>query len=150
VAGLAAARARGRNGGCPSKLTPDQVRAARRLYDEREHTVEQIGSMFGVSRTSLYRALRDTPGQAKPAGTGGAAGRPAGTARAGDAARALTERELQVLRGMAAGRSNARIARSLYLSEDTVKTHTRRLYRKLGVNDRAPAVALGFRGGLVS
>jgi len=73
----------------------------------------------------------------------------AGTARAGDAATALTERELQVLRGMAAGRANAQIARSLYLSEDTVKTHARRLFRKLGVNDRAQAVALGFRGGLV-
>ncbi len=72
VAGLAAARARGRNGGRPSKLTADQVRAARRLYDEREHTVEQIGSMFGVSRTSIYRALRDTPGQVKPAADGGA------------------------------------------------------------------------------
>jgi len=68
MAGLSAARARGRNGGRPSKLSPDQVRAARRLYDEREHTVEQIGGMFGVSRTSIYRALRDKPGQAKSAG----------------------------------------------------------------------------------
>jgi len=82
MAGLSAARARGRNGGRPSKLSPDQVRAARRLYDEREHTVEQIGGMFGVSRTSIYRALRDKPGQANAAGTGGAAGRrrPASTA----------------------------------------------------------------------
>jgi len=54
MAGLAAARARDRNGGRPSKLGADQVRAARRLYDEREHTVEQIGSMFGVSRTYIY------------------------------------------------------------------------------------------------
>ena len=46
----------------------------------------------------------------------------AGTARAGYAATVLTERELQILRGMAAGRSNAQIARSLYLSEDTGKT----------------------------
>jgi len=68
MAGLSAARARGRNGGRPSKLSADQVRAARRLYDEREHTVEQIGSIFGVSRTSIYRALRDKPGQAKSAG----------------------------------------------------------------------------------
>jgi len=73
MAGLSAARARGRNGGRPSKLSPDQVRAARRLYDEREHTVEQIGGMFGVSRTSIYRALRDKPGQAKPAAAGGGA-----------------------------------------------------------------------------
>jgi len=71
MAGLSAARARGRNGGRPSKLTADQVRAARRLYDEREHTVEQIGGMFGVSRTSIYRALRDQPGQAKPDAGGG-------------------------------------------------------------------------------
>jgi methionine aminopeptidase len=62
VAGLAAARARGRNGGRPSKLSPGQVRAAQRLYNEREHTVEQIGSIFGVSRTSIYRALRDFGG----------------------------------------------------------------------------------------
>ncbi len=62
----------------------------------------------------------------------------------------LTERELQVLRGMAEGRSNAEIGRELFLSEDTVKTHARRLFRKLGVRDRAQAVALGFRMGLVS
>jgi DNA-binding NarL/FixJ family response regulator len=61
----------------------------------------------------------------------------------------LTERELQVLRGMSEGKSNGEIGRELYLSEDTVKTHARRLFRKLGVNDRAQAVALGFRRGLV-
>jgi DNA-binding NarL/FixJ family response regulator len=62
----------------------------------------------------------------------------------------LTERELQVLTGMSQGKSNSAIGRELYLSEDTVKTHARRLFRKLGVNDRAQAVALGFRRGLVS
>lgn len=63
---------------------------------------------------------------------------------------ALTERELQVLRGMADGKSNAEIGRDLYVSEDTVKTHARRLFRKLGARDRAHAVASGFRAGLVS
>ncbi len=62
----------------------------------------------------------------------------------------LTERELQVLHGMAQGRSNAEIGRTLYLSEDTIKTHARRLFRKLGVHDRAKAVAHGFRAGLVT
>jgi DNA-binding NarL/FixJ family response regulator len=71
-------------------------------------------------------------------------------ARHTDPSTNLTERELQVLRGMSQGKSNAEIGRSLYLSEDTVKTHARRLFRKLGVNDRAQAVALGFRRGLVS
>jgi DNA-binding NarL/FixJ family response regulator len=62
----------------------------------------------------------------------------------------LTERELQVLRGMADGKSNAEIGRELYVSEDTVKTHARRLFRKLGARDRAHAVASAFRAGLVS
>jgi DNA-binding NarL/FixJ family response regulator len=61
----------------------------------------------------------------------------------------LTEREMQVLRGMAAGKSNGQIGRELYLSEDTIKTHARRLFRKMRVNDRAQAVASGFRLGLV-
>lgn len=61
----------------------------------------------------------------------------------------LTERELQVLRGMAEGKSNAEIGRELYVSEDTVKTHARRLFRKLGARDRAHAVAVGFRAGML-
>ena len=62
---------------------------------------------------------------------------------------ALTEREMQVLTGMSRGRSNAEIGKELFLSEDTVKTHARRLFKKLGASDRAHAVALGFRWGLV-
>ena len=70
-------------------------------------------------------------------------------ANAGRRAIELTERELQVLRGMAEGKSNAEIGRDLFVSEDTVKTHARRLFRKLGARDRAHAVASGFRMGLV-
>jgi len=65
------------------------------------------------------------------------------------AAPALTEREMQVLTGMSRGRSNAEIGKELFLSEDTVKTHARRLFRKLNAADRAQAVAIGFRWGLV-
>jgi DNA-binding NarL/FixJ family response regulator len=54
-----------------------------------------------------------------------------------------------VLRGMSQGKSNGAIGRELFVSEDTVKTHAQRLFRKLGVNDRANAVALGFRFRLV-
>jgi DNA invertase Pin-like site-specific DNA recombinase len=61
VAGLAAARARGRTGGRPSVMTPDKVKAARRMYDDREHTVEQIAAILGVGRTSIYRALQKLP-----------------------------------------------------------------------------------------
>jgi ATP/maltotriose-dependent transcriptional regulator MalT len=51
---------------------------------------------------------------------------------------------------MSLGQSNKQIGRALFLSEDTVKTHARRLFSKLGVHDRAQAVAHGFRCGLVS
>ncbi|ATO16461.1 response regulator transcription factor [Micromonospora sp. WMMA1998] len=82
--------------------------------------------------------------EAPPAG---GAQRPARTPRS---AVGLTERELQVLLGMAEGKSNAEIGRELFVSEDTVKTHARRLFRKLGARDRAHAVAAGFRAGLVA
>ncbi|MEV1332933.1 helix-turn-helix transcriptional regulator [Micromonospora costi] len=75
---------------------------------------------------------------------------PASNVRAARAAIGLTERELQVLLGMAEGKSNAEIGRELFVSEDTVKTHARRLFRKLGARDRAHAVAAGFRAGLVA
>lgn len=61
----------------------------------------------------------------------------------------LTEREQQVLRGMSEGLSNSQIGKELFLSEDTVKTHARRLFRKLDVSDRGHAVAEGFRRGLI-
>jgi len=62
----------------------------------------------------------------------------------------VTERELQILRGMSDGYSNIEIAKQLFVSEDTVKTHARRLFRKLGAHDRAHAVALGMRFELVA
>ncbi|MFF0151274.1 response regulator transcription factor [Micromonospora sp. NPDC005203] len=76
--------------------------------------------------------------------------RSAPNARPSRASIGLTERELQVLLGMAEGKSNAEIGRELFVSEDTVKTHARRLFRKLGARDRAHAVAAGFRAGLVA
>ena len=48
------------------------------------------------------------------------------------------------------GQSNGEIGKELFLSEDTIKTHARRLFRKLGARDRAQAVAVGFRRGLVA
>jgi len=56
-AGLEAARARGRQGGRPSSLTDDQARTARRLYEQKDMTVAQIGQVLGVSRSTVYRVL---------------------------------------------------------------------------------------------
>jgi DNA invertase Pin-like site-specific DNA recombinase len=55
--GLAAARARGRKGGRPSKLSLDQIALAQRLYDAGEHTVAQIAGMLKVPRTTVYGHL---------------------------------------------------------------------------------------------
>ncbi|MHA4853940.1 recombinase family protein [Rhodococcus sp. MSC1_016] len=55
--GLAAARARGRKGGRPSKLSPDQIELAQRLYDAGEHTVAQIAGMLKMPRTTVYGHL---------------------------------------------------------------------------------------------
>lgn len=56
-AGLAAARARGRKGGRPVKLTPAKQAVAREMYDSKKHTVQYIADVLGVSRTTLYRHL---------------------------------------------------------------------------------------------
>jgi two-component system nitrate/nitrite response regulator NarL len=61
----------------------------------------------------------------------------------------LSRREFDVLLGMTEGLSNSQIAAALELAEDTVKTHARRLFRKLGAGDRADAVARGFRQGIL-
>ncbi|MGP0222481.1 MULTISPECIES: recombinase family protein [unclassified Paenarthrobacter] len=65
-AGLKAARARGRAGGRPSLLTSDKLRTARRLYEQQDMTVEKIGEVLGVSRTTVYRALRREPAPVPP------------------------------------------------------------------------------------
>ena len=61
----------------------------------------------------------------------------------------LTDRERDILRAVAAGRSNTEIARDLHLAEATVKTHISRIYAKLDVRDRAQAVVLAYEQGLV-
>ena len=62
---------------------------------------------------------------------------------------ALSERERQVLAAFARGLSVPQVAAELFIGVSTVKTHTQRLYEKLGVSDRAAAVAVAMRQGLV-
>ena len=61
----------------------------------------------------------------------------------------LTERELEVLQLIVDGHSNPTIARQLYITEGTVKTHVRNILRKLCVNDRTQAAIRALRSGLV-
>ncbi len=69
--------------------------------------------------------------------------------RASSNAPVLSERERQVLQAFARGLSIPEVASELFIGTSTVKTHTQRLYEKLGVSDRAAAVAEGMRRGLV-
>ena len=86
-----------------------------------------------------------------PSGPGGwAAHRSGRERRSGDGIDELTERELQILRGISRGRSNAEIGGELFLSEETIKTNARRLFDKLGARDRAHAVAVGMRNGFLA
>jgi DNA invertase Pin-like site-specific DNA recombinase len=59
VAGLEAARARARRGGRPRALDKSRAKLARRLKAEGEHSMEEICSMLGVSRSTLYRYLAE-------------------------------------------------------------------------------------------
>ncbi|WP_245244113.1 response regulator transcription factor [Tessaracoccus sp. MC1865] len=61
----------------------------------------------------------------------------------------LTERELEVLREVAAGGTNREAAARLFISEATLKTHLSRVFGKLGVGDRAAAVRVAFDRGLL-
>ena len=66
MAGLAAARARGRMGGRPTVWTPAKLKVARSMYAGGDHDVATIAKVVGVSRASVHRAL--TPGDPKCGG----------------------------------------------------------------------------------
>lgn len=63
---------------------------------------------------------------------------------------ALTGRELEILRAVASGNTNSAIAEHLHISQATVKTHLLHIYDKLGVSDRAAAVARAYETGVLS
>ena len=62
---------------------------------------------------------------------------------------ALTEREIEVLRQVAAGNSNKRVADLLGISEETVKAHLRNILSKLDANDRTHAVTIALKRGII-
>ncbi len=121
-----------------SPVLPAQPGAVRPTVD--------VPSQASVAQRSSSAERRISSSVPAPDANGVPAGAPTSGAIAGVP---LTKREIEVLIGMSNGRSNAQIGAELYLSEDTVKTHARRLFRKLGANDRAQAVAIGLRRGLI-
>ena len=62
---------------------------------------------------------------------------------------ALTEREIQVLREVAAGNANKMVAQLLHVSEETIKAHMKSILSKLGANDRTHAVTIALKRGII-
>jgi DNA-binding NarL/FixJ family response regulator len=93
-----------------------------------------------LAPTLTRRLIADVVGRARPAP---AASEP------GSRLTLLTARETEALRQIARGLSNAEIARELYVTEHTVKTHVSSLLGKLGLRDRVQAVVLAYESGLV-
>jgi DNA-binding CsgD family transcriptional regulator len=108
----------------------DHLRAANTLADEftlevtdlAEHAATPVECLLGVE------APQPTAGRDDPERQG-----------------TLTAREAEVLRGMAAGKTNAQIALSLFVTEGTIKSHVKHLLRKLGATNRTEAVATYHR-----
>ncbi|MBK5227410.1 MAG: response regulator transcription factor [Actinobacteria bacterium] len=101
----------------------------------------------GASRESVIQAIKDvSEGRAvlDPNVTEGIFGR-----ISGKNAQALSDRELTVLQELSHGRSTREVAEHIHVSEETVKTYLKQIFRKLGVHDRTEAVAEAFRRGLI-
>ncbi|HEX2051027.1 MAG TPA: response regulator transcription factor [Actinomycetota bacterium] len=101
----------------------------------------------GSSREAVVKALHDViDGRSvlDPNVTEGIFGR-----ISGKDPRALSDRELTVLQELSHGKSTREVAESIHVSEETVKTYLKQIFRKLGVHDRTEAVAEAFRRGLV-
>ncbi|NDB18821.1 MAG: DNA-binding response regulator [Actinobacteria bacterium] len=101
------------------------------------------GARCLITRTAGSAAVRSALALAWPVAQAGQQ-RPV-TGRGG-----FTAREISILTSMADGLSNVDIGARLFVSADTVKTQAKRLFSKLGVHDRAAAVAAGLRRGLIA
>jgi DNA-binding NarL/FixJ family response regulator len=123
------------------------LRAGARGYLTKDASSEEIQHAIrdaACGRTRLDPAVQERLVElvtGAPAGQSGPAA-PVGAA--------LTDRETEVLRLMADSLPNRAIARRLFVTEATVKTHVNNIFGKLGVGDRAAAVAWAFRSGIAS
>ena len=97
----------------------------------------------------LALAVEAVAGPVTPAATGPAGTAPAATTEAPANAFGLSPRELEVLRLLIEGKSNAEVGETLFISPRTAGTHVANILAKLGVNSRAAAVAAAMSRGLV-
>ncbi len=122
---------------------PLQVRA-----EEFAAVINLVASGYSVAAP---KPGLEPAGSAPPTGSApltGSGERPAGPTHWDTIAR-LTQREIDVLRAVAQGRTNAEIARFMTISESTVKSHVQNMLAKLGLPNRASAVALAYEAGII-
>jgi DNA-binding NarL/FixJ family response regulator len=126
------------------------LRAGARGYLTKDAEADELAR--AVRRVHEGKAMLDSDVQARlldRLDASAPSSEPTAPARAaGEPPDDLTSREAEVLGLIAAGLSNAEIARRLVLSEATVKTHINRLFAKTGVRDRAQAVRYAYEHGL--
>jgi PAS domain S-box-containing protein len=135
-----------------SMLDPRRAAAAERLGLRSGLAFPAVADDGSLAVLSYHSLDRRTPTERLArtlTGLGREIGRFLSGRRADLGMGTLTARELQVLRLAAEGRSGPQIAESLVVSPATVKTHFENIYEKLGVSDRAAAVAFAMRMGLI-
>jgi DNA-binding NarL/FixJ family response regulator len=114
-------------------------------YLTKDATRAEIGR--AVLAAAAGQAVLDLGVQQRLASAAARAPEPPGPAGAPAGDSDLTPREADVLRLIAAGQSNREIARSLFVSEATVKTHVNRIFAKTGSRDRAQATRYAYTHG---
>ncbi|WP_328475078.1 response regulator transcription factor [Actinoplanes sp. NBC_00393] len=107
--------------------------------EDLQRAVRVVASGEALLAPSITRRLIENFVEARPR-------RPA----VATALNGLTDREREVLRLMALGKSNAEIAAALFIAEQTTKTHVSRILQKLDLRDRVQAVVFGYETGLVT
>jgi DNA-binding NarL/FixJ family response regulator len=157
------------DGGCPTRglsLARERAGSGGVVVTAAHGTLAQVGELFAVGVRGFV--FSDSPREeVVTAVRAVAAGHPfvppallrgvrelAPRQRRGDAGGAgpvvpLTEREADVLRQMALGRSNAQVAQRLFIAPATVRTHVLSILRKLGARNRTEAVVRAYRAGLL-
>jgi DNA-binding CsgD family transcriptional regulator/tetratricopeptide (TPR) repeat protein len=121
--------------GQPATAATEAVRAAAAAADGHAPLLAQIHTLAERARISLQPSSAAEPAAPPPA--------------PGPTPYGLTDRELAVLRLLAAGRTNSQIGAELYISHKTVSVHVTNILRKLGVSGRVQAAALAERAGLL-